>query len=160
MHEAPEFIGVDDLYDRDAREQLELTKLASYIDERGRRNWPLIITCGPTEFAEAFVDATRFRGFEVTAEPINPIGGSEAADVLEWVNAKRGSAVTGQGEAFAQAKEGQGLFVSMATELEFGDLKEFGARFCERLSAGCAAGTVCALYLRSTVCTSGRLIAG
>lgn len=134
-HEAPEFIAVDDIYDRDAREQLDLSRLATYVDEQGPRWWPLLITCGPTEFAEAFVDATRFRGFEVTAVPINPVGGSEAADVLHWVSERRGAAASGQGAAFAQAQQGKGLFVSMATELEFGDLRQFGARFCDRLAA-------------------------
>jgi len=42
---------------------------------------------------------------------------------------------SGQGDAFAQARNGQGLFVSMASELEFGDLREFAARFCDRVSA-------------------------
>ncbi len=134
-HEAPEFIATDDIYDRDAREQLDLSRLASYVDEQGPRGWPLLVTCGPTEFAEAFVDATRFRGFEVTAAPIDPVGGSEAADVLHWVSERRGSAASGQGAAFAQAQQSQGLFVSMATELEFGDLRQFGARFCDRLAA-------------------------
>ncbi|MEO3690202.1 S1 RNA-binding domain-containing protein [Roseateles paludis] len=134
-HEAPEFIAVDDIYDRDAREQLDFSRLASYVDEQGPRGWPVLVTCGPTEFAEAFVDATRFRGFEVTAVPINPVGSSEAADVLHWVSERRGSAASGQGVAFAQSQQGQGLFVSMAAELEFGDLREFGAKFCDRLAA-------------------------
>ncbi|WP_447916533.1 P-loop NTPase [Delftia acidovorans] len=134
-HEAPEFIAIDDLYDRDAREQLELAALAGYIDEQGRRPWPLLITCGPTEFADAFVDASRFRGFEVTTAPVIPLGEVEATDLLRWVEAKRGTLASGEGDAFAQAQHGQGLFVSMASELEFGDLREFAARFCERVSA-------------------------
>lgn len=110
-HAAPEFIAVDDIYDRDSREQLELAKLSNYIDEQGRRNWPLLITCGPTEFAEAFVGATRFRGFEVTSVPTDPIGREEASEVVQWVRAKRGAAAQGLGEAFAQTQHGQGLYL-------------------------------------------------
>jgi hypothetical protein len=133
--EGPEYIAVDDLYDRDAREHLELAALAGYIDEQGRRTWPLIITCGPTEFADAFVDATRFRGFEVTAAPVNPLGSDEAADFLGWARVACGVSASEHGEAIVQAQQGQGLFVSIASELEFGDLREFGARFCARVSA-------------------------
>lgn len=74
----PEVIAIDDLYDRDARTRLDLAGLGSFIDEAGPRSWPLILTCGPVEFAEAFRDESRFRGFELHLETIHPVAVDES----------------------------------------------------------------------------------
>lgn len=131
----PEFIAVDDVYDRDAREQLDLYKLANYIDEQGRQSWPVLLTCGPTEFADAFDDGCGRCGFDVERAQIELLDQNEASEFLEWVNDRRDTAVRSQGEAFEEAQHGAGLFVSMASELAFGTLNEFGAHFKKRLAS-------------------------
>lgn len=50
----PDFIAIDDLYDRNARNRLDLSRLGAFIDECDQQAWPMILTCGPTEFAESF----------------------------------------------------------------------------------------------------------
>ena len=124
--ELPEFLGVDDLYDRDAREQLNLAKLSSHIDEQGRRSWPLLITCGPTEFADAFEDATKYRGFMVSRIPVGLLGRAEANEFARWARQRRGNRQRALGEAFQQAQEGRGLFVSLASRAGVRRSPEFG----------------------------------
>ncbi len=131
---APEFIAVDDVYDRDAREQLDLYKLGSYIDEQGLRPWPVLLTCGPTEFADAFDDGCGDRGFDVHRAQIELLDQSEASAFFNWVHNRNLIVARTPGEAFEQAQHGEGLFVSMASELAFGPLREFGAHFKKRLA--------------------------
>ena len=128
----PEVVAVDDLYDRDARTRLDLAGLGDFIDQAGPRPWPLILTCGPVEFAEDFEAATRFRGFEVHRETVHPVARGEALGLADWYRGRTGREPAA-GTAFAQSEEGEGLLVSLAVELEHGDLREFARRFAERV---------------------------
>ncbi len=132
--ELPEFIFVDDLYDRDARDQLDLGQMARLIDEQDARPWPVVVTCGPPEFAESFRRDTQHRGFDLTEWILDPASSAEGEHFLAWYRKRRGRSAN-QGEAFAQSRRGQGLLVSMAFELEHGDLREFAARFRRRTEA-------------------------
>ncbi len=129
----PEFIAIDDLYDRDARTKLDIARLGAFIDETGRQGWPMILTCGPAEFAEAFEEESRYRGFEVNRETLHPVAADEAREVAAWYH-KRTGRTPARGPAFEQANNTDGgLFVSLAVELAHGDLKEFALRFAERV---------------------------
>lgn len=151
----PEFIVIDDLYDRDARERLDLGRLSTFIDERGRQAWPLLLTCGPNEFATAFEDDARYRGFEVHLDTLPPLESVEAEEVTSWYRIRTGKEPA-RGEAFTQTLEDDGgLFISLAVELEHGDLREFSRRFADRTRINKLEKTLCLplalnrLYLRT-----------
>lgn len=129
----PEFIAIDDLYDRDARTRLDLESLGTFIDECGYRVWPLILTCGPTEFAEAFEEDARYRGFAVHREIVSPIAGCESQEIGEWYQHRTGRTPK-LGPAFEQTHEDDGgLFISLAVELTHGDIRQFARRFADRV---------------------------
>ncbi len=129
----PDFIAIDDLYDRDARARLDLARLGEFIDERGRQAWPMILTCGPAEFAESFKEDSAFGGFELHRETVDTIAASEAAEIEAWYRERTGQSPK-RGAAFSQAsKDDEGLFVSLAVELAHGDLQAFAKRFAERV---------------------------
>ncbi|MDO9346631.1 MAG: S1 RNA-binding domain-containing protein [Pseudomonas sp.] len=129
----PDFIAIDDLYDRDARGRLDLARLGEFIDERGHQAWPMILTCGPAEFAESFKEDSAYGGFELHRETVETIAASEAAEIEAWYRERTGQAPK-RGAAFSQAsKDDEGLFVSLAVELAHGDLQAFAKRFAERV---------------------------
>lgn len=129
----PDFIAIDDLYDPDARTKIDLEGLGKFIDERDRQLWPMILTCGPAEFADSFKEDSAFHGFELHRETVETIAASEAAEIEAWYSERTGQAPK-RGAAFSQAsKEDNGLFVSLAVELAHGDLHAFAKRFAERV---------------------------
>jgi len=129
----PDFIAIDDLYDRNARTRLDLERLGSFIDEREHQAWPMILTCGPTEFADAFKEDSAYRGFDVHLQTIHTIAADEAAEVEAWYRERTGLA-SQRGPALSQtAQDDGGLFISMAVELAHGDLQAFAQRFGERV---------------------------
>ncbi len=50
----PDFLAVDDIYDPDARDQLDIGRISMVVDNQGSRAWPVLLTCGPSEFADDF----------------------------------------------------------------------------------------------------------
>jgi len=139
------FIAVDDLYDRDARTRLDLCRLGEFIDERGHQAWPVILTCGPSEFAEAFKEDSVFHGFDVHSEQVETIAADEAEEIETWYRQRTGR-VPMRGTAFSQARrDDDGLFVSLAVELAHGNLESFARRFGERVA--CWARRSCRLEL-------------
>ncbi|MFJ5335798.1 S1 RNA-binding domain-containing protein [Pectobacterium sp. CHL-2024] len=129
----PDFIAIDDLYDRDARTRLDLGRLGEFIDERGQQAWPMILTCGPTDFADAFRENATHRGFDLHLDPVETITTLEAVEIEAWYSERTGKSIP-RGTAFSQAmQEDNGLFVSLAVELAHGDLKTFSARFSKRI---------------------------
>lgn len=133
----PEFIAIDDLYDRDARTRLDLASLGAFIDEVGPHPWPMILSCGPAEFADDFEENSRYRGFELHREIIHPVAGDESRHLADWFEQRTGRKPAmdiASAPAFRQAQdEDGGLFVSLAVELEHGELREFACRFAERI---------------------------
>ncbi|MDG0800821.1 S1 RNA-binding domain-containing protein [Pectobacterium polaris] len=129
----PDFIAIDDLYDRDARTRLDLGRLGEFIDERGQQAWPMILTCGPTDFADSFRENATYRGFDLHLDTVETITTHEAVEIEAWYSERTGKPIQ-RGTAFSQAaQEDNGLFVSLAVELAHGDLKTFAARFSERI---------------------------
>ncbi|MDH0303254.1 MULTISPECIES: S1 RNA-binding domain-containing protein [unclassified Pseudomonas] len=129
----PDFIAIDDLYDRDARTRIDLGRLGEFIDERGHQAWPMILTCGPAEFADAFKEDSAYRGFDLHRETVETIAANEAAEIEVWYRERTGQAPR-HGPAFSQAsRDDNGLFVSLAVELAHGDLQAFAKRFAERV---------------------------
>ncbi|MCG9076988.1 S1 RNA-binding domain-containing protein [Laribacter hongkongensis] len=129
----PDFIAIDDLYDRDARSRLDLGRLGEFIDERGHQAWPMILTCGPAEFAESFREDATYRGFDLHLETIETIAADEAEEIEAWYRQRTGKG-SQRGPAFSQAsQEDNGLFVSLAVELAHGNLEAFAQRFSNRV---------------------------
>ena len=129
----PDFIAIDDLYDRDARNQIDLGRLGEFIDERGHQAWPMILTCGPAEFAESFREDATYRGFDLHLETIETIAADEAEEIEAWYHQRTGKG-SQRGPAFSQAsQEDNGLFVSLAVELTHGNLEAFAQRFGNRV---------------------------
>ncbi|MCB1058038.1 MAG: adenylyl-sulfate kinase, partial [Acidobacteria bacterium] len=131
---APELVLVDDLYDPEARDELDLLKLGRFLETQSGRTWPLIVTCGPPEFATSFLADSRHRGFTIEFLEMPTANAADARDLATWYWERYGRSAP-EGPAFDQAKHGKGLMVSMAVELEYGDLKQFAARFADRLAA-------------------------
>ncbi len=128
----PEFIAVDDLYDYSARDGLKISSLAEFIDECGVHTWPLLLTCGPADFAEDFEKASLFQGFKLHRKEVRLVAHDEAGQFAHWYRQRTGR--TGQpAEAFDEAQAGHGLFVSMAVEFELGKFESFAQRFAERV---------------------------
>lgn len=151
----PEFIAIDDLYDRDARTRLDLARLGAFIDEAGRQLWPLVVTCGPAEFADAFEEDSRYRGFELHRETVQSVSAGEALEIADWYRNRIGREPT-SGPAFDQAQGADGgLFISLAVELAHGDLREFSQRFAARVRINDLDAALCLplalnrLYLRA-----------
>ncbi|MBD8098095.1 S1 RNA-binding domain-containing protein [Pseudomonas fluorescens] len=129
----PEFIAIDDLYDRDARARIDLEFLGAFIDEAGGQLWPMLVTCGPGEFADAFEEDSRYRGFELYRETLQAVSVEESHEIAEWYRRRTGREPA-IGSAFEQTKEPDGgLFISLAVELAHGDLREFSQKFAARI---------------------------
>ncbi|GAB6264425.1 S1 RNA-binding domain-containing protein [Photobacterium sp. R1] len=129
----PDFIAIDDLYDRDARTRIDIARLGTFIDESEHQHWPMILTCGPQEFADAFEEDSRYRGFRVHRETVQPVAADEASQLADWYHTRTGKKPV-LGSAFQQTREADGgLFISLAMELVQGDLRNFAHRFAERV---------------------------
>ncbi|TMP20958.1 RNA-binding protein, partial [Pseudoalteromonas sp. S2721] len=151
----PDFIAIDDLYDHDARNRIDLNRLGEFIDESENQNWPIILTCGPTEFADSFEEDAIFRGFNLNRYQIAPLAAKEAEELEVWYQ-KRTGKLPLKGSAFNQAAdEDNGLFISLAVELAHGDLKTFAQRFAKRVELNDLNKALCLplalnrLYLRA-----------
>ncbi|MCB9794757.1 MAG: hypothetical protein H6741_18785 [Alphaproteobacteria bacterium] len=130
----PELLFVDDLYDPEVREELDLVRLARFLERNNGVRWPVVVTCGPPEFADTFLAAARYRGVELILWDVTPVRAVEGAALLDWYEQRSGKPAL-RGPAFEQAAQGDGLMVSMAAELEHGDLRRFGRHFTDRLAA-------------------------
>jgi predicted RNA-binding protein with RPS1 domain len=129
----PEFIAIDDLYDRDARTRIDLEFLGAFIDEAGGQLWPMLITCGPAEFVDAFEEDSRYRGFELYRETVQAVSVEESLEIAEWYRRRTGREPA-IGSAFEQTQGPDGgLFISLAVELAHGDLREFSQKFAARI---------------------------
>ena len=137
--DTPDFLAVDDIFDPDARDRLDIGRISILVDEQGARAWPVLLTCGPSEFADDFEQYSRFQGFKLQVQELPLLDRAEATQFVDWARDRTGAA--GQywaadpwsGQALMQSAKGQGLFVSVATELAQGDMRQFGQRFATRL---------------------------
>ncbi|WP_435456943.1 hypothetical protein [Variovorax sp. LT2P21] len=135
----PDFLAVDDIFDLDARDTVDLGRISILIDDQGARHWPVLLTCGPSEFADDFIEQSRFQGFSVETHEVPLLGRAETERFVAWAAPHLGTSGPAvatnlwSGLALSQCAQGQGLFVSVATELASGDMRKFGQRFATRL---------------------------
>ncbi|WP_241070577.1 hypothetical protein [Achromobacter insuavis] len=136
---APDFLAVDDIFDPDARDRIDLGRISILIDEQGARHWPVLLTCGPSEFADDFAEQSRFQGFSMQAYEVPLLDRAETERFVAWATPHLSTCDPAvpvdrwSGLALSQGFQGQGLFVSVATELASGDMRHFGQRFATRL---------------------------
>ena len=76
--------------------------------------------------------ATRFQGFEVHRHELPLLSDRDGQQFVDWAT-RLGCAHGSPGDALKQAAHGKGLFVSLATELAYGDLRQFSRRFAGRV---------------------------
>lgn len=136
---APDFLAVDDVFDPDAQDKIDLARISNLIDEQGLRRWPVLLTCGPTEFADDFNEQSRLQGFSMQKREVPLLDRTDTETFMQWAALRIGAdgpavaAGRWSGMALSQSAKGQGLFVSVATELANGDMSQFGQRFAIRL---------------------------
>jgi hypothetical protein len=90
---------------------------------------PILVTCSPPEYQDEFQVSGSDEGFRIKKWLIPPVSKNEQKDFLNWFKDRTGESPKA-GEAFEQS---EGLILSMMFELRYGDMKEFGRRFKERL---------------------------
>lgn len=130
----PDFIAIDDVFDRDAREHLDIGRFSMLMDDLGPRDWPVLVTCGPSEFADDFERDTLYQGFKLHRHELPLLNEQDGQQFVAWAK-QHGCAQSPPGDALRQTAQGQGLFVSLATELAYGDLRQFARRFALRVKA-------------------------
>ena len=126
----PEFLVVDDIYDPQARDDLDLARLTRLIVHSGVTTWPTLITCGPTEFRQDFERDCRAEGFHITSWHLSTLEPAETTSLLAWFQSRTGR-VPERGPA---STEPRALMISVLFELEHGDLRPFANRFRNRLA--------------------------
>lgn len=126
----PEYLCVDDLYDPQARDDVNLAQLTRRVVHSGPRKWPMLITCGPTEFWQDFERDCRAEGFSVTPWHLDPLEPQETDALRGWFQKRTGRVP----EAGTAASEQQGLMISVMFEMTHGDLAPFAHRFRARLA--------------------------
>jgi hypothetical protein len=125
----PDFLMVDDIYDPQSRDDLDLPRLTRLIVHSGITTWPILITCGPTEFRQDFERDCRAEGFNVTSWHLGPLEPDETTMLRTWFHSRTGR-LSAPGVA---STEPHGLMISVVFELEHGDLRPFANRFRHRL---------------------------
>jgi hypothetical protein len=128
----PSFVAIDDLYDPQGREDLDLPNISHLVRERSGIHWPIVLTCGPPEFRERFVQDSRGEGIAVRSWTLPPLSTNETHWVESWFENRTGR----HARPAAAARQKQGLMVSLLFELAAAeDLGSFGNRFVSRLEA-------------------------
>jgi hypothetical protein len=125
----PEFIIVDDIYDPQTRDELNLPDLARRVVHSGRTHWPVLLTCGPTEFRQDFARDCRSEGFRIVPWHLSGLERAETVSLSAWFRNRTGRSP----ELGPASQEERGLMISVMFEMEHGDLAPFAARFRNRL---------------------------
>ncbi|MFL6248244.1 MAG: hypothetical protein ACJ74H_19625 [Thermoanaerobaculia bacterium] len=128
-HPAPDFVFVDDLYDPQSRDDFDVHDAVTTLVRGGGMRWPVLVTCGPTEFRDAFERDCRGEGFRVYEWELPPLKPQETLAVREWFRQRFGR-VSKTGSA---ARQDRALFLSLMFELQHGDLRPFAHRFRIRI---------------------------
>ncbi|MGD8456541.1 MAG: hypothetical protein PVF83_09165, partial [Anaerolineales bacterium] len=126
------FVFVDDFYDPLSRDKVDFMAISRLLrnPHYAKVNWPILVTCGPPEHHENFIQSGDAESFRLKIWRLPPIVKTEQKDILEWYEERAGKG-TKTGEAFTQA---EGLILSMMVELKHGvSLLEFGRKFSRRL---------------------------
>jgi hypothetical protein len=128
-HPAPDFVFVDDLYDPQSRDDFDVHDAVTTLVRGAGMRWPVVVTCGPTEFRDAFERDCRGEGFRVHDWELPPLEPQETLAVREWFRERFGR-VPNPGSA---ARQDGALFLSVMFELQHGDLRPFAHRFRIRM---------------------------
>ena len=128
---APDLIFVDDLYAPRNRNGLNLSSLENLVQYHTYAKWPVIVTCGPTEFLDSM--SRDLLGFSFNFIPWQlPLLSEEEIPVFEsWFRLHNPDI-----EKVARTKMGEeGLIVSMAFSWKYEDMSRsgFARRFRARL---------------------------
>jgi hypothetical protein len=126
----PEYLFVDDIYDPQSRESFDIPRITQHVVHGRPRRWPLIVTCGPTEFRQDFERDSRSEGFALEPFHLGTLKASEISQLQAWYRSRTGRTATLRPAAMAD----RGLMISLMFELAHGDLRPFAARFQTRLS--------------------------
>ena len=126
----PDFLFVDDIYDPQARDDLDLPRMTRQIVHSSLKNWPVVVTCGPSEFRQEFERDSNAEGFRIVPWHLRSLVQSETASLRVWFENRTGT-VPDLGPA--QAAE-QALMISVMFEMTHGDLRPFAFRFRSRLA--------------------------
>lgn len=127
----PPYLFIDDLYAPNVRDQLSLDSIQSLIMTDGERPWPIIVTCGPSEFKNALQSDFGGKPLNVESWELQPIDSSERESFIQWFEESTGTTAK-RGRAALQP---DALMISLAHELKHGDLEQFASRFANRLAA-------------------------
>ena len=125
----PDFLVVDDIYDPQSRDDLDLSRLTRLIVHSGVTEWPILITCGPTEFRQDFERDCRAEGFHVIPWHLSTLEPAETTLLRNWFQSRTGR-LPERGSALMEKRA---LMISVMFELEHGDLRPFASRFRNRL---------------------------
>ena len=134
----PDAVFVDDLFSPANRQQFDVGRIAKFVADHPTWEWPLLVTCGPTEFCDA-LEREAPEGLRVTAWKLANIRPAEADRLKTWYFERTGHQPHA-GAAFGQA---EGLILSMAFEMRHGNLQPFAQRFRERVEADGLAVPLC-----------------
>jgi hypothetical protein len=127
----PDFVFVDDIYDPHARDDLDVPRMTRQIVHSSRTNWPLVITCGPTEFRQDFERDCRAEGFRLVPWHLSALVPTETAQLRTWFESRTGKTP----EPGPAQTEERALMISVMFEMAHGDLRPFALRFRARLVA-------------------------
>ncbi len=143
----PIFVAVDDIYDPQSRETLDLEKLTSLVTSNREEEWPILLTCGPPDFEQAF-RSDSVEGLHVYNWRLPAVERAEIEKLEAWYRLRTGKSPL-QGLAARQALDhNQGLMVSIMyefTSLQENDqssLARVGDNFKKRLEAAGLAETL------------------
>lgn len=125
----PDFLVVDDIYDPQARDDLDLPRLTRLVVHSDVTTWPILITCGPTEFRQDFERDCRAEGFRVNPWHLSTLEPVETEALRTWFQFRSGRLP----ELGSASTEQHALMVSVMFELQHGDLRPFASRFRNRL---------------------------
>jgi hypothetical protein len=125
QHREPVFIFVDDFYAPVNRRHLALQRVGNLVRHSGVTDWPVLVTCGPSEqpFALESREGDCGLSFEIWKMPLATP--EEHVRIRTWFANRTGQA----SKEASSPGDSQGLMVSMVFEMAKGDLREFALRF-------------------------------
>lgn len=122
---------VDDIYDPYSRDILDIRKMARRIEGSQRTSWPIIVTCGPTEFAQRFRNDCGGYGFDLTMCYVPTFDYGEKKEFVEWYSHR----FTRPYVLSKKLDEYDNLAISLVDQLDEIDMRPFAIRFSDRLRA-------------------------
>lgn len=129
----PVIVAIDDLYDRQNRQDLDLRGLSETLRENQPAIWPIILTCGPPEFHEALQRDSRGECLKLELWRLPPMNSEEERQIRIWYGNRTGHAPK-VAEPRPPGWPAEPLMISLLFEMHHGDLRPFARRFAERLA--------------------------